>query len=154
MKKPDSLRRHLEACIPSMKSDPQNLHLFVEKGNIVSRFGGLSFEYRYTLNLIATDFTADANDLIIPLLAWVQINQPDILQNPDKQENTIRIEVEILDQDTVDLSILIDLTERVIVTISPTGSYTATQPDEPALPDLDGPTGWGLLVAGANINQP
>lgn len=154
MIKPDSLRRHLEACVPSLKADPQNLHLFVEKGNIVSRLGGMSFEYRYTLNLIVTNFTADANDLIIPLLAWLQVNQPDILQNPDKQETAIRFEAEILDSDTVDLSILLELTERVIVTVSPTGSYTATQPDEPALPDLDGPTGWDLLVAGISVNQP
>lgn len=151
MNKPASLRSHLEACIPSLKSDPQSLHLFVEKGTVVSRLGGLSFEYRYTVNLVITDYTADANDLIVPLLAWLQMNQPDILQNPDKQENALRIEAEILDADAVDLSITLDLTERVIVTVNPDGSYTATTPAEPALPDLGGPTGWGLIAAGNTV---
>lgn len=152
MKKPADLRNHLEACVPCLKKHPENLHVFVEKGNIVSRIGGgLSFEYRYTINLIITDFTDHADTLNIPLLAWVAINQPEILQNPDKQENAIRFEAEIIDHDTVDLSIMIDLTERVIVVKNIDGSYTATHPDEPTLPDLGGPVGWEMLAGGMNI---
>lgn len=152
MKKPDSLRRHLENCVPSMKQDPQNTHLFIEKGNVASRLGGLSFEYRYTLNIIVTDFTAGPDTVIIPLLSWIQVNQPDILQNPDKQESAIRIEAEIIDHDTVDLSILLDLTERVIVIKNQDGSYTVTHPEEPPMPDLSGPTNWTMHVSGTNIN--
>ncbi len=148
MKKPADLRNYLESCVPCFKKHPDNLHVFIEKGNIASRLGGMSFEYRYTLNLIVTDFTAGPDTLIIPLLSWIQVNQPDILQNPDKQESAIRIEAEIIDHDTVDLSIMIDLTERVIVVKNLDGSYTATHPDEPALPDLGGPIGWEILVGG------
>lgn len=152
MKKPADLRAHLEACVPCLKKHPENLHVFVEKGNIVSRIGGgLSFEYRYTLNLIITDFADHADTLNIPLLAWVAVNQPEILQNPDKQENAIRFEAEIIDHDKADLSIMIDLTERVIVVKNENGSYTATHPDEPPLPDLGGPVGWQLFVNGADI---
>lgn len=152
MKKPESLRRHLEECVPCLKKNPQNLHVFVEKGKIVSRLGGgLSFEYRYTLNLVATDFTDHADTLTIPLLAWIAVNQPEILQNPEQQENAFRFEAEIIDHDKVDLSIEIDLTERVIVVKNPDGSYTATHPDEPPLDDLTGPTGWQLFVNGADI---
>lgn len=146
MKKPADLRSHLSECIPELKKHPENLHVFVENGNIVSRIGGgLSFEYRYVLNLVFTDFTARIDTMTIPLLAWIAVNQPDILQNPDKQDKSIRMEAEIIDHDTVDLSVSIDLTERVIVTKNPDGSYTANHPDEPPIPDMGGPIGWSLF---------
>lgn len=155
MKKPADLRNHLEARVPCLKKHPENLHVFVEKGNIVSRIGGgLSFEYRYVLNLIFTDFTDHVDTLTIPLLIWIAVNQPDILQNPEKQEQAIRMEAEILDHNTVDLSISLDLTERVIVVENPDGSYTATHPDEPPLPDLGGPIGWTLFGNGAPVIIP
>jgi len=153
MKKPTELRKHLEDCVPCLKKTPTNLHVFIEQGNVVSRIGGgLSFEYRYTVSIVITNFTDHADTLMIPLLAWIAINQPEILQNPEKQQQAIRMEAEIIDHDTVDLEIKIDLTERVIVSANVDGSYTATHPDEPALPDLGGQIGWELYVKGALIN--
>lgn len=153
MKKPEDLRKHLAEKVPCLGKHPENLHLFIEKGNIVSRAGAsLSFEYRYQLNLIVTDFVDHADTLIIPLLAWIQVNQPDILLHPDKQENALRFEAEIIDHKTVDLSITIDLTERVIVLKTADG-YTGTHCDEPPLPDLDGPTGWDIYVNGDPLEQ-
>jgi hypothetical protein len=155
MKKPADLRKHLETSVPCIRKNPDHLHVYVEKGNVVSRIGGgLSFEYRYSVNLVITDFTGHVDELTIPLLAWIAVNQPEILQHPDKQEQAIRMEAEIIDHDTVDLSITLDLTERVIVTANPDGSHTATHPDEPALPDLGGPVGWQqLFVNGTPISQ-
>lgn len=155
MKKPADLRAHLADSVPCLAKDPDNLHVFVEDGNIVSRIGaGLSFEYRYTITLIVTDFTDHADTLIIPLLVWIAVNQPDLLQNPDKQTQAIRMKAEIIDRDIVDLEIKIDLTERVIVAANPDGSYTATHPEEPPLPDLGGPVGWQqLFVNGIPIAQ-
>lgn len=154
MKKPADLSAYLIASVPYLKNDPDTLHIYVEKGNIVSRIGGgLSFEYRYTLNLIVTDFSSHVDTLTIPMLAWIAANQPDLLQHPDKQENAIRMEAEIIDHDKVDLSIEIDLTERVIVTANLDGSYTATHPDEPTLPDMGGPVGWEMLINGVTLTQ-
>ncbi len=154
MKKPADLRAHLSASVPGLVKDPDKLHVYVERGNVVSRIGGgLSFEYRYSLNLVITDFADHADTLIVPLLAWVSVNQPELLQNPDKQESAIRIEAEIIDRDTVDLSITLDLTERVIVTPVVGGGYTAEHPEEPALPDLGGPVGWQLFINGTDVAQ-
>lgn len=153
MKKPEDLRRHLEASVPCLKKNPENLHVFVEKGTIVSRIGGgMSFMYRYTLNLVVTDFADHADTLAIPLLAWVQTNQPEILQNPEKQETAIRMEAEILDHGKADISIEIDLTESVVVTLD-VDRYLAEHIAEPELPDLTGPTGWELYVNGTPIDQ-
>lgn len=153
MKKPEDLRRHLETSVPCLKKNPENLHVFVEKGTIVSRIGGgMSFMYRYTVNLVVTDFADHADTLAIPLLAWVQTNQPEILQNPEKQETAIRMEAEILDHGKADISIEIDLTESVVV-IRDGDRYLAEHIAEPELPDLTGPTGWELYVNGIPIDQ-
>lgn len=154
MQKPAALREHITSRVPCLNKDPDKLHVFVDKGNVASRFGGgLSFEYRYTVNLIITDFADHPDTLIVPLLAWIAVNQPDLLLNAEKWERVIRIEAEILDRDIVDLSIEVDLTERVIVTANPDGSYSADHPGEPAMPDLGGPTGWEILVNGTPLAQ-
>lgn len=146
MNKPQDLRNHLQASVPWLRKNPENLHIFVEKGNIVSRLGGgMSFEYRYELNLLVTDYTDHSDTLIIPLLAWISVNQTQLLQNPDQQENGIKFEAEIIDHETADINITIALTESVVVT--KTGnSYTAEHIAEPALTDLTGPTGWELYL--------
>lgn len=153
MKKPEDLRGHLEASVPCLKRNPENLHVFIEKGNVVSRLGGsMSFMYRYELNLIITDFTDHADTLFIPLLAWIAINQPEIMQNPEKQESDISFQAEIIDHDKSDISITIKLTESVIVT-QKGNAYEANHIAEPALLDLGGPINWTMYVNGLNVQQ-
>lgn len=148
MKKPADLRAHLAASVPSLAADPDKLQIFIERGAIASRIGGgMSFEYRYDLVLLVTDYADHADSLIIPLLAWISINQPDLMQNPDKLEQAIRFEAELIDHEKVDLQLTIALTESVVVTLAE-GIYTATHIAPPVLDDLTGPTGWDLFVGG------
>lgn len=46
----------------------------------------MSFEKRYTLNVIVTDFTGDFDLLIVPVLAWLRENQPDIMTTDEGQK--------------------------------------------------------------------
>jgi len=117
MKKPAALGRYLRRCIPQLATDPQQLKTFIEGGNIVARSGtSLSFEYRYTLRLVFLDFSGSLDQLTVPLLAWLTLNQNDLLQNKDKAAQGIRIEAEPLSHDKTDIVLEIDLTEAVIVT--------------------------------------
>lgn len=116
MLKPNSLRAHLTAATPELKRDPDKLTLFVRDGKLVcSGTGSLSFEYRYTLNIVVLDYGSHADAIMVPLLAWLSENQVEILDNPELREKAVRFEVEFLNKKTVDLSIEIDLTERVLV---------------------------------------
>ncbi|SQQ18563.1 tail protein [Escherichia coli] len=87
MLKPDSLRRALTDAVTVLKTSPEMLRIFVDNGSIASTLAtSLSFEKRYTLNVIVTDFTGDFDLLIVPVLAWLRENQPDIMTTDEGQK--------------------------------------------------------------------
>ncbi|MDD2977901.1 phage tail protein [Aquabacterium sp.] len=116
MRKPADLRVHLTAANPELRDAPDKLTIFVENGNIVaSATGSLSYEYRYTLKLIVLDYSGAPEAIVVPLLAWLKVQQIELFDNPESRQRGIRFEAELLNQDTVDLTIEVDLTERMIV---------------------------------------
>ena len=116
MKKPDSLRTHLLAAIKELQRDPERMLIFTDKGNIrCTGAKGLSFEYVYYLNFILTDYAGELDAVMIPLLDWVRINQSELLMNLEKSKDAFKFETVILNNGTVDLSLTLTLTERVIV---------------------------------------
>ena len=134
MRKPVKLRDWLLASVRDIKRNPEKLQIFIDRGNLQARLqDSLHFEYQYTLNLIVTDFAVSADHLMVPLLAWVNINQPEM--EPD----AIQFEADIIAHDKIDLSLTMPLTERVLVTQGEDGNYTTNHPAEPVpewnLPD-------------------
>lgn len=133
MRKTDSLRRWLTACLPEFKTHPDRLQIYVEGGQVAaSQSRTLSFEYRYTAKALIMDFVGDADRLIIPVLAWIEKEQPQLLRRKDGQP--FAFEAELLDSDASDIEIAIELTERVIV--SPHGDCSGYDVDHPAEPDI------------------
>lgn len=117
MNKPQSLRSALNKSVPYVAENPDRLHLFVDSGQLVATSAAsLSWEYRYTLNIVITDFTGDQNLLMAPVMFWLRQNQPDALQNSDQRENLFSFEVDILGNDRCDISMNLKLTERVVAT--------------------------------------
>lgn len=113
MKKPEGLRAHLTAALPWLQDNPDRLLVFADEGGIVStEEAGLSFEWRYTLNLIFTDLALHPDEIAVPLLGWVRENQSELLGNPERRDG-IRFEADVLAGDKIDLSIKLPLTERV-----------------------------------------
>jgi hypothetical protein len=116
MNKPASLREAVQKAAPALENDPGKLLVFVDKGQVVSHGpGSLSFEYRYTLNLVMTDMSGTADPIIAAVLGWAQVNQPELLAVGEKR-NVIQFEVDHLNHNTYDLSIELPLTEGVRVT--------------------------------------
>jgi len=148
MKKPTELRAHLTQWVPDLAANPDKLHVFIEKGAVATKLGaGLGFSYAYTLQLIITDFAEPADVLMVPLLVWIQTNQPDLLLDTKRRDKAISFEAEIVDHDKIDIAITIDLTERVLVR-PVLGGYECEHLGEPQLPDLDGPHPWSIYLAG------
>jgi hypothetical protein len=148
VKKPESLKALLLASVPGLADKPENLSMFIDKGRIAARLtGSLSFEYRYTVNVVVQDFAGDVDALFVPLLAWVADQQPDLLER-DSQE-PFSFESEILDGDLADISIDLELTERVKVDRTDDG-LVVTHLDEPSRVDeFEGVRGvklWQLLL--------
>ena len=134
MNKPNSLRAHLLAAVPELKKNPDRLLVFIDNGTIRSTAApGLSFEYSYTLNIILTDYAGHPDAVAIPLLAWLLVNQPELLTNLEKGKTAIAFEADVLDNSKVDLSLKLPLTERVIVKKQDDGSLQVSHPNEPEL---------------------
>jgi hypothetical protein len=149
MNKPESLRAHLLASVPDLKNNPDALLVFIDQGTIRSTAApGLSFEYAYTLNIILTDFPGHPDAVAIPLLAWVLVNQRELMENLELGKTAITFEADVLDHSKVDLSIKLPLTERVIVKKQPDNSLQVSHPDEPQLEPYLPAGNWQLYGNG------
>ena len=81
MKKPNQLRKILEQSHQDFVKNPDRLQLYVDGGQVVATGStSLSFEYRYTLNIIITDFAFDIASLIVPINAYLRKNQPELFE--------------------------------------------------------------------------
>lgn len=148
MQKAIDLRAHLEQWVPDLAANPDKLHILVEKGAIATRLGaGLGYQYTATVLVIVTDFSENPDTIVVPLLVWLQKNQPDLLQDPVRRDRAIAFAVEVIEHGVVDIEFTIELTERVLVSALPSG-YECTHVGEPSLPDLTGPTGWQIFLKG------
>jgi len=120
MLKPAELRQAVTSANPHLARDPDKLQVFIDSGRIVCAGGAsLSFEYQYTINLIVQDYPGHADAILLPMLAWLRTNQPELFENVEKRNQGIRFEAEFINQGVMDLSIEVDLTERVIVAPDP-----------------------------------
>ena len=134
MIKPDALRKAIEVSNPDLARDPERLLMFIDRGNVRSFMtADFSFEYRYTLNIIISDFAGDTALLMIPILSWLRINQPALLTPPNE---ALSFEADILDNGCADVSIELKLTEQVKVTAREDGGFDMVyQPEEDNLFD-------------------
>lgn len=115
MKKPNQLRKILEQSHPDFVKNPDHLQLYVDGGQIVTTgAASFSFEYRYTLNVVVTDYAGDIATLIVPMMAYLRTNQPEIFENPQIRENAFKFQVDYNNNNTADISFEIQLTERVV----------------------------------------
>lgn len=150
MRKADSLRRWLTAFLPELKTHPDRLQIYIEGGQINARRSRtLSFTYGYTLKALIMDFAGDADTIMVPLLAWIEKEQPQLLQRSDGQP--FGFEAELLDGDVSDIEISLELTEMVLVKPRPDGSgYDIEHPPEPDFTDAFTGVGASFLQGFGN----
>ena len=72
--------------------------------------------YHYTIQVLAVDFPGQIDDLMLPLLAWVWQQQPDLLLNPDNNRK-VEFDADIVNDDVADILFKVPAWERVIVEI-------------------------------------
>lgn len=131
MRKPESLKALLLATVPGLADNPERLAMFVDRGRIVGANGrSLSYEYRYTLNVVVEGFAGDPDTLMVPVLAWIAEHQPALVAIPNGEP--FSFEAEILDTETTDVSISIELSEPVLVAARDGGGYVVSHPAPPA----------------------
>lgn len=131
MIKPDSLRAAIVAAIPALARDAERLLMFIDRGSVRGFMTTTrSFEYRYKLNIIITDFAGSPSTVMLAILDWARINQPELTVPPNE---ALTFEADILDNKAVDMSLEIMLTEAVAVTVGEDGTSDLRHIEEPAL---------------------
>lgn len=134
MRKPDQLRAWLLLSVADLVDQPDRLHLWIENGRLRSIPGNtLSYEYRYELIVVVEDFSSPAHNLVVPILAWLSDNQPDLLR--DRSEDGLPINHDILGNSSANIEIKLALKERAIVNQTPAGGWQVEYPPEPAFPE-------------------
>lgn len=132
MKKPNQLRKVLEQSDPFFIKNPDKLQLWIEDGKIV-RTGteNLSFYYQYSLNIVVTDYPDNIAKLTVPILSYLQINQPELF-NPSLRESAVKFTPDFNNNHTADIHFEISpMTERVLVTDKKDGSVLIDYLPEP-----------------------
>lgn len=135
MIKPASLRAAIVKAIPSLAATPDKLTVFIDAGSIAATGArSLSFEYRYTCNVILLDFAGDSDELFVAIVEWARKYQADLFLNPDERADGITYEVDILDNTTADVSVKLQLTKSVVVTRGDNGARRIEHVDDSQVP--------------------
>ena len=138
MLKLNSLRSLLLSCLPNEMRDPERLKVIGENGRILSTgTRSLSFEYQYTAFVRVLDYSGHADAIIVPVIAWLQRNQYEQMQNPALREKAIQFRVEPLTPQTFDIGIWLQLTETVCVSKDP--AAPSKQPNRLRVEHMDEP---------------
>ncbi|WP_275262268.1 phage tail protein [Citrobacter braakii] len=136
MQKHKSLRKALINAVPQLRNNPDMLRLFADNGHTDSRLASsLSFEKVYVLNVVVTDFTGDLDLIFVPVQAWLREHQPDIMTTDDGREKGFTWMIDINNDDSLDISISLRLTERTLVK-EVDGALHVSYAPEPPLPEL------------------
>ena len=130
MNKPDSLRAALTTVMPELARDPDRLRIWVDKGRIrCPMTTSRDFSYEYTLSLLLVDFTGHPALVFLTINDWLRINQPDLAQV--SRDSGYAFETEVIDAETIDLLIDLELTERAELVPRAGGGWLIEHPAEP-----------------------
>ncbi|MGV3511181.1 MAG: phage tail protein, partial [Novosphingobium sp.] len=114
MRKIDSLRATLLAAIPEANNDPAMLPTWIDRGSVRGRqTGSGSFEMAFRLNVLAIGVRTDLSLISLAVTKWLRAIQPERLQ---PGSDSFTFDADILDNDTADVLIQIDLTQNYEVT--------------------------------------
>lgn len=132
MHKQASLQKVLTEVVPGVATNPSMMRIFADEGAIDSTIAtSLSFVKRYTLNVILTDYTGNIDYILVPILKWVRVNQPDIMTTDEGQKKGFTWYADINNDSSVDISISLRLTERTIVREESNGDLHVSYAPEP-----------------------
>ncbi len=134
MRKYQSLKDHMTKALThrGVAANPADLYFHIPQGSLqATQRDGLAFNYAYTLTFAVLDSAWSVDEIMIPLLMWVQRWQPDLLALT-APEGGIAFEIEDQDEGSkVDVLVRVPLTEAVCLTRREGGGYDVTRPEEP-----------------------
>lgn len=112
-----SLREHILSLPGEIRIDPNDLVTYAEKGQVISTAEGTNrhFELRYQAHIIVQNYSAAADRLFYWVLIWLADNQP------GHKPEAINWQADLLNHDSSDIAITIDINELIKVETTPEG---------------------------------
>lgn len=128
MNKADNIRQWLLRSVAGLSKQKDKLHIFVDDGQIIQRRSTpqkstLSYEMRYELTIIIEDYGNASHNIIVPILAWLSENQPELV---DQSEKNIIFNQDIKDNQRSDFEIKLMLYDDYIVRQNDDGGWSIT----------------------------
>lgn len=152
MKKPQSLRDHLTESIPFLRDNPDKLTMFIEQGRYRSTMAqGFSMESICPVKFVIQDFTGDADVVAFLLFQWLRVHQSELMVNLEKNQDAVKFEAEMIDNDKTDVMFEVELTERVIIKKKTDGSFYFDYPAEPQYTAVLPATDCQLVTDGGEV---
>ncbi len=135
MRKLISLREHMTKALQhrGLKDNPADLHFAIPSGSTLAHGRGQAdraFEYKYTLVMGIFDCAWSFDEIMIPLLIWIERWQPDLL-TLTAAKGGLAWEVEELDDAKSDILIRIPISETISLKLREDGGHDLTRPEEP-----------------------
>lgn len=130
MLKINSLRAALTQANAWCRANPEAFSVFIESGHVETTGESPDFVYSYTLCLFVMNYAGDLDAFTLPLMAWLWREQPQLLLNPDKNQN-IKFTTAINNDDTADVFFELPISERVVVARNEDGTLSAAHKPEP-----------------------
>jgi hypothetical protein len=136
MQKLAQLRAAIVAAIPDLATNPDRLMIWADKGRIATRRTPLlGYEWRYRANVLVEGFAGSADSVMIPLLIWLRDAQPDLVQDFVRGDEAVKFEAHVLDGNTIDLLLELELSDPVRLSPRDAGGFDAIYPPEPSADD-------------------
>jgi len=135
MRKLISLREHMTKALAhrGLKANPADLHFAIPSGSALAHGRGQAdraFEYKYTLVMGIFDCAWSLDEIMIPLLIWIERWQPELL-GLTAEAGGVQWEVEELEDAKSDILVRIPLSETIAFKLREDGGHDLTRPEEP-----------------------
>lgn len=138
--KHEALRAYLVEALPELARDPDKLAIYMTGGRLRGRYGAnLGFQYDAQLQIDLLGFRGQPAAFFLPLLLWLRLYEPAVLQNHERADSAIRFELDLVDNGAVDITIQLPMSEAVDVAPQEDGSFTMTLREEPRVVDEGSP---------------
>ncbi|MGL5948152.1 MAG: phage tail protein [Aeromonas sp.] len=151
MIKPARLREIICAYHPHFKQNPEQLEVYLTAGRIESTGRAtLGYRYHYALQVLALDFNGSLDDLTLPILLWAREQQPELVLNPERNQDGITFKADILSDSSVDVLYTIQASEAVVVHETERGRWRQEHRTDPQV-EWQPSGGWTLSVVDGGI---
>lgn len=155
MRKAHSLRAAIVEALPEFATSPDRLKIWVEDGaGRATQSQTLSFAFGYRLNILLEEARSDIALVALAVFRWLRVNQPDLLR---PGATGFAFETDILDNETADIVLQLDLTENVSVAALEGGGWSLdylAEPDPLFADDLPlGDLDPAVLLAGHDVAE-